>query len=242
LAFSPDAATLTSGGEDLYIKFWSVNADAPKERAALKGTGYPIQSMAYAPDGKALAIGESGTIELCNTTGPRITGQLKDMPGYIYNVAYTPDGNHLLVHHHQTAGLYDIRSRTRVQPFEADPKGLGINGVALSADGRLVIAGSGNYLRKGNDYVKNKDGTYVYHDPFLRIWDATSGKLLHQEASALPVYGAGLSPDGLHLASGAWEPVLRFWDMRGNDLKETEKFLKPAGTAPTAGHPYRFQF
>jgi WD40 repeat protein len=244
LAFSPDAATLASAGEDLFIKFWSVNADAPKERAALKGSGYPIYSMAYAADGKALAVGETNAVELCNTTGPRpqITGQLKDMPGYIYNVAYTPDGNHLLVHHYQTAGLYDLRSRTRVHPFEGDPKGLGINGVALSADGHFVAAGSGNYLKKGNDYVKNKDGSYVYLDSFLRIWDANSGKLLQQEASALPVYGAGFSPDGRQLASGVWEPTLRFWELRADDLKAGLKGLKPAGTAPSGGHVYRFQF
>jgi WD40 repeat protein len=243
-AFSPDATTLATGGEDLFIKFWSVNSDAPKERAAIKGSGYPIYSMAYAPDGKALAIGESGTIELCNTTGPRpqITGQLKDMPGYIYHLAYTPDNNHLLVHHYQTAGLYDLRSRTRVHAFEADPKGLGINGVALSADGHYVAAGSGNYLKKGNDYVKNKDGSYVYLDAFLRIWDTDSGKMLHQEASALPIYGAGFSPDRQHLVSGAWEPMLRFWDLGGDDIKKTEKPIKSAGSTTTTGHLYRFQF
>jgi WD40 repeat protein len=242
-AFSPDATTLATGGEDLNIKFWSVNSDTPKERASIKGSGYPIYSMAYAPDGKALAIGESGTIELCNTTGPRpqITGQLKDMPGYIYNLAYTPDNNHLLVHHYQTAGLYDLRTRTRVHAFEADPKGLGINGVALSADGHYVAAGSGNYLKKGNDYVKNKDGSYVYLDAFLRIWDADNGKLLHQESSALPIYGAGFSPDRQHLVSGAWEPMLRFWDLGGNDIKKTEIPIKSTGSATTTGHLYRFQ-
>jgi WD40 repeat protein len=244
VAFSPDAATLTSGGEDTFIKFWSVNADAPKERAAIKGAGYAIQSMAYSPDGKALAVGESGLVDLCNAAGPRpqITGQMKDLPGYIYNVAYTPDGNHLLIHHHQTAGLYDLRNRKSVHLFEADPKGTGLYGVALSADGRTVAGGSGNYLKKGNDYVKNKDGSFVYLDAFLRIWDTDAGKLLHQEAGALPFYGTAFSPDGRHLVSGAWEPTLRFWDLRGKEAKETEKFLAPAGSATSGGHPYRYQF
>jgi WD40 repeat protein len=244
VAFSPDAATLTSGGEDTFIKFWSVNADTPKERAAIKGAGYSIQSMAYAPDGKALAIGESGLVDLCNVTGPKpqITGQMKDLPGYIYNLAYAPDGNHLLVHHHWTVGLYDLRNRKSVHLFEADPKGTGLSGVSLSADGRLVVAGSGNYLKKGNDIVKNKDGSYVYYDAYLRIWDADTGKLLHQEAGALPFYGAAFSPDGRHLVSGAWEPTLRFWELRGKEAKETDKFVTPAGSATSGGHPYRWLY
>src|SRR5262249_55053467 len=178
-----------------------------------------------------------------NAARPQPAGQIKDLPGYIYNLAYTPDGSRILVHHYQTAGLYDVKSHTRIHAFAGDPKGTGIAGISLSPDGNLAAAGSGYSLRKGNGLVKDKQGNYVYFDCFVRAWETDGGQLVHQEALAMPVYYVGFTPDGRQAASGGWEPILRFWDVRGGEVKDTSKLLASAGEAPTGGgHAYRVQY
>jgi WD40 repeat protein len=247
LALSPDSATLATGSYDHFVRLSSVTGDAPHERSAFKGSDTFVYSLAYAPDGKTLASGEHAGVvnfwNVANAARPQPAGQIKDLPGYVYNLVYLPDGSRIFVHHYPTAGLYDVRSHARVHAFEADPKGTGIAGVALSPDGSLVAAASGNYLKKDNDYVKDKKGNYVYFDPFLRFWETDTGKLLHKEALALPAYGVGFAPDGRQAASGGWEPIVRFWDVSGGDLKDTDKLLKPAVSLPTGGgHLYRIQY
>src|SRR5262249_41021036 len=156
--------TLATGSYDHLVRLSSVTGDAPRERSAFKGSDTPVYSVAYAPDGKTLASGEQvGVVNFWNVTNaarPQPAGQIKDLPGYIYNLAYTPDGSRIPVHHYQTAGLYDVKSHTRIHAFAGDPKGTGIAGISLSPDGSLAAAGSGYYLRKGNDLVKDKQGNY----------------------------------------------------------------------------------
>jgi WD40 repeat protein len=240
LAFSTDAATLATGSYDHFVRLASVSGDAPRERSAFAGSGSYVYSLAYAPDGRTLASGEyAGVVHFWNVVNvarPQPAGQIKDLPGYVYNLAYTSDGGRILIQHHPTASLFDVRSRSRIHQFEADPKGKGLAGVALSPDGSRIAGTSGNYLMKGNDYVKNKDGSYVYFDNHVRLWDADSGKLLHKEALVLPAYGVGFAPDGRQLATGGWnETLLHFWDVSDGSLKEKDN-------VPTPHYVYRIQY
>jgi WD40 repeat protein len=241
LAFSPDGTTLASGGEDRFIKLWSAPGQSPKERIAFQGSDYQVDSLAYAPDGKTLAGGDAnGTVQfwsLATSGRPQPAARpLKDLPGYVTHLAYLPDGGRLLVQHYNTAALYDVRTGRRVHRFEADPQGKGLVHVALAPDGSRVAGASGYYLMKGNDYVKNQDGSYAYFDCSTRLWDTESGKLLQQAASKLPVYTSTFSPDGRRLLSGVWEPVLHFYDVAADGIQN------PARVETGAGQVYRIQF
>jgi WD40 repeat protein len=228
LAFSPDGATLANGGEDHFLRLWNMTGDAPKERHTLKGDDYPIYSLAYAPDGKSLAAGGyQGTIRLWNVADkspPQSTGQIKDLPSYVYSLAYSPDGGRLLVHHYRTASLFDMKTRTRLHQFEADDKGSGINAIVLSPDGSRVAAASGYYLVKNGEFVKNKDGSFVYFDNFLRVWDTDVGKLLHKHPSPLPVSAVAFTPEGRQVITSAWDSILRTWDVPAQGPKEADTF------------------
>lgn len=240
LAFHPEGAVLANASDDHSLRFWTVNAEAPKERHAVKGDEYPIYSLAYSPDGKLLATGESiGVVRLWGVSGsaaPQTVSQIKDLPGYVYSLAFSPDGSRLLIRHYRTASLYDMKTRSRLHGFEADEKGSGINDITFSADGSRVAAASGYYLVKNNEFVKNKDGTYVYYDPAIRVWDTEIGKLLHKHALTFPVSGVAFTSDGSRLVSSDWSATTRYWQLPEDGLKETESWK------PEVGYFYRIQY
>jgi WD40 repeat protein len=241
LAFHPEGAVLANAGDDHFLRLWSVNAEAPKERHALKGDDYPIYSLAYTPDGKLLATGGYlGTVRFWGaataTAAPQSVGQIKDLPGYIYSLAFSPDAARLLVRHYRTASLFDMKTRSRLHGFEADEKGTGINDIVFSPDGSRVAAASGYYLMKNNEFVKNKDGSYVYFDPSIRVWETEVGKLLHKHALAFPVGSVVFTPDGSRLVGSDWSSVVRHWDLPEPGPKETENWK------PEVSYFYRMQY
>src|SRR5262245_51481834 len=53
LAYSPDGATLASGGEDRAVRLWDLATS--KERSVLEGHRAPVCDVAFSPDGVTLA-------------------------------------------------------------------------------------------------------------------------------------------------------------------------------------------
>jgi WD40 repeat protein len=57
LAFSPDAETLATGGQDNTIKLWDVATG--KETATFRGHADAVYSVVFSADGKTLASGSA---------------------------------------------------------------------------------------------------------------------------------------------------------------------------------------
>ncbi|HKP87378.1 MAG TPA: TIR domain-containing protein [Blastocatellia bacterium] len=68
-----------------------------------------------------------------------------------------------------------------------------VYGVAVTADGRRAVSGSG--------------------DKTVRVWDADTGKCLATlEGHTDAVWGVALSADGRRIVSGSWDNTVRVWD------------------------------
>ena len=72
------------------------SAQEPKLRATLKGQIGPVISLAFSPDGKTLALGNSGgTIKLWDVPPGKERATLKGHTSPVWSVAFSPDGKTL---------------------------------------------------------------------------------------------------------------------------------------------------
>jgi WD40 repeat protein len=227
LAFSPDGRRLAvvSGDEpDLRsapeVKgegagVWDVATGQRLLR--LEGHDGTVKTVAYSPDGKAIATGGADhTTRLWDAATGKELRKLEGPGTPVESVVFSPDGRRLAV---MARG-----GTARVWLPAGDDPPLEINtgasahlwGAAFSADGRLLATAT-----RGASPVKAA----------VRVWDVTTGKerarfVGHQETAA----GLCFSADGRVLASGGCDGTLLLWDLTGR--AENGKFAAAELTPP----------
>jgi tRNA A-37 threonylcarbamoyl transferase component Bud32 len=153
VAFSPDGRTLVSCGNE--VKMWDVASGKELRTLPLEG-GAGFMRMAYSPDGKILAVGESGSaIKLWDMKEEKWLGSL---PGasVIEVMCFSPDGKVLAIGRDDGVHLWDIARLTRLRIVQghkfktgdATFDNEGITALAFSPDSRTLATSS-------------KDGTLV---------------------------------------------------------------------------------
>ncbi len=96
VAFSPDGATLASGGDDNEIHFWDV-ASGAEQGDPLQIHTAAVTGLAFSPDGAILASSsDDTTIVLWDVAAHALVGQpLVGHTGRVLSVAFSPDGKKL---------------------------------------------------------------------------------------------------------------------------------------------------
>ncbi len=191
LAFSPDAHELAAVGADGALRLWSV----AEHRAIGSPLGRGISSVAFSPDGTALAGGASRTVLLWDVaTRRRRGGPLTGHEQPVTDVTFSPDGRTLAAGAgNGSVRLWDVAThRSRGAPMTGHTAG--VFSVAFSADGRTLASAA------ADDTVRLRDvATQRPLGPPLVPRDEVGGSV-------------AFSPDGSTLVSVGPFAALARWD------------------------------
>jgi WD40 repeat protein len=208
VAWAPDGRTLAAGADDGSITLW----DTPSEgKRIFTGHRAPVLSLAWRVHSGLLASGSAdGVVKLWYGFGggQELRTLIADTPEYGGGVAFAPDGNSLASARSGTIKLWTIiegPERASLKP----PSGA-VSSVALTADGRMLAAGSAS-------------GT-------VQLWDARTGELRgsFREDPGAWVYAVAFTPDGTVLASGGGDGKVRLWDVAtGKELRVIAAHSEP---------------
>jgi WD40 repeat protein len=125
LAFSPDAATLASGGHDSNLKLWDVHAALSGEsRRVLHRQPAGVTAVTYVADGASIVTGHANRIlRLLDAATGRLQATLRGPEALVSLLCVAPDGRRLaVVSHDKTIRLFDIASRTQVCVMSAQQR------------------------------------------------------------------------------------------------------------------------
>jgi WD40 repeat protein len=181
-----------------------------------------VQSLAFSPDGKLLAVGMQmiqagarGEIHLWDVAAIKEVGLIK-VGGSVRTLHYLPDGTGLVAASENEVRVWD--AATRAEKFVCKGHKATVTGVALSPDGSTLASSS-------------QDGT-------VKVWDAKTGALLRTlEGHTNQVQGIACGPDGKLLASAGTDSSVRLWDAETGKQRAVVTLTPNARAASVAFRP-----
>lgn len=207
VAFSHDSQRLVTGGEDGFVRVWSVSPltllweEQEHDEA--------VYSVAFSHDGKRVASGGyDGQVLLWDAERgrrQRAAFSASGSMGRVTSVAFSPDDQLLAIGSlNDCVYLVDlVAGKARTVGKHASS----VEGVAFSRDG-LLLASCG----------LDKD-VYVWN-----VRDAGTPYRWHRRGHEYLVRSVAFSPDGKTLASVGWDKRLNLWNSDNGDLQATLPF------------------
>ena len=162
-------------------------------------------SLAFSPDGRALASGDNrGDLILWDVeSGARkqtlehwVYREKRAYRRWVHDVAFSPDGHTLATTTWGSTILWDVKSGTQKRTL---PRG--VDHVVFSPDSRLLVT-AGAY---GGEIL---------------LWDVKSGALMRELNHTSQVRSIAFSPDGRMLASSSRKGKVILWDVKAGTRKQ----------------------
>ena len=247
-AFSPDGKTLVTASLDQTVRIWDVATR--KTLRQLTGFASPLHrnSVAFSPDGGALAVADGTDIHVFETTS---WSKLSTLPNqtpvgsqYSLPIAFSPDGKTLSCNAETEIRHWDTSSWERRTSQPANLVGEFGRLLAYSPDGRhfatakdngiVVWATSSNpprqrfsgRLRRPACVTFSQDGRLaaaVGAQDSAIVWDVEEGKeMLQLPLSSSSRMSVAFSPEGRRLVTGDGQ-IIRLWDIPQGRLVGTLK-------------------
>jgi WD40 repeat protein/tRNA A-37 threonylcarbamoyl transferase component Bud32 len=174
-----------------YVKLWDVAKGA--ELATLAGNSNQILTLAFSPDGRTLAAGQSGDfIRLWDVNGRREPATLAGHRGPVFSLAFSPDGKTLASGSwDKTVRLWDVAGEKERATFHGHREP--VFSLAFSPDGKTLATGG--------------------FDQTVRMWDMATGRERFRiNGHTAAVVSLAFAPDGQSLATAGWDGSVKLWD------------------------------
>lgn len=144
IIFSNDNKYLAASVGDTVIV---ISADSWQEFKRFHATGpdFPVQSMAFSPDGKTIAVGTHLNVRLWQILSGRLKRNISAHFGRIMSVAFSPDGKWLasgggLQYFDSKIKIWDTNSGTQLS--EIDMHEMPVSTLCFSPNSRFLYSGS----------------------------------------------------------------------------------------------------
>ncbi len=165
----------------------------------------PVAAVAFAPDGKFLAVGTYGRVTVWDLGAAKPTHELTQVLGAVNDVKFSPDGKLLAVAGGQPSARGDLRLfDTKDWKLVASLGGHldTVSCVSFSPDGKKLASAS--------------------FDKTVRLWDVPTHKVLHTFAGHSDfVYSVAFSPKGDWFATASKDRTSRIVDAATGQAKLT---------------------
>jgi RNA polymerase sigma factor (sigma-70 family) len=197
IRFSADDQTLLSYGDDYYVRAWDM------------ATGKLKAEVRYWP---RFALAPGQTEEEAEAQGGGHLDRVMDLGS---------DGNTFIQSRGKDVEVIAVDTHKERARFEADPQF--VAALAVSPDGkRLVTAGRGVPPPAKGQFQDRGNGPTEY---VVTVWDLGEFKQIVRFRVVVPIpmwWGPlAFTPDGKRVVTGAYEPVLRFFDANTGDAVGT---------------------
>ncbi len=201
LALSPDGKTLATVDVQPVIRLWDTQTWA--EKAAIKGHGNVVRSLAFSPDGMHLASGSLDQTARIWNLSRNMNDVIKltdpDTPSGFSKALFTPDGQKIISAKSRAglASIWDSISGRKLFDLRGHTKPANVSNfsleLAVSSDSRFIATGGA--------------------DSLVKIWDAETGREIIM-LSDLPDRSTALafSLDNHFLAVGT-DQAARIYDL-----------------------------
>jgi RNA polymerase sigma factor (sigma-70 family) len=215
--FTPDRRHLIAAADT--IRGWDLRTNGELARLAPKSQ--PFGPVALSADGKTLAAMDDGNQIIVwdlPTANAKARLSLPRAKTHAAVLALSADGKHLAAatsgyvapdgRHLGEVTVWDLADGQRARPLKASAEFIGVSALALSPDGRLLVAAVQG-LRIGDQ---------------TRAWDVATGKELPAFVGPTgSVWSLAFSPDGKTLATGAGEGdgTIRLWELATRQIRLT---------------------
>jgi len=192
-AFAADARIAAVLGEDRTVRL--IEFPSGKELRAWGPFAEMGQALAFAPDGKTLAVVGAQVLRLLDVTGEQHRCHQFDQPGPLTDVAFAPDGSSVAVVGTSRYLVAILPTKTLKARFIVPTQRKQLRCVAYSADGKYVAAAG--------------DARIVY------VWNTDSWTEVVQCRGHTGIIRAlAFTPDGKSLVSTGDDGTIRHWSLQ----------------------------